>query len=314
MAWSRTRVSPEACSALPAARPAPQVRPRDRRCLGGARLPQPLGWSRRPRLAAAVRRHRQPGPGRPGRRHGGAGRPPPAGAPPTRCSVTWPRPASTARPGCWPPARRPRRSPTSRAGRRSRRSPRTCSPTRPWSAWPTCCAATTARPPPSTRPGYAWPRAGPGPLPHRPGQPQRRVPGQRGVPRRPGGRAHRLRPGRTGQRRLGLRRRGALFVPLLDEADVTDSRQGRALERFRIFLAASGLPRADAPAGGRGAGRQPRLDLRDRHRGGRRRARRLRRPLARGRPGRRAGPPLVQAEPARPARRRRLTPAGGPAS
>src|SRR6201997_3528044 len=34
------------------------------------------------------------------------------------------------------------------------------------------------------------------------------------------------------------------FVPLLDEADVTDSRQGRALERFRIFLAASGLPRA----------------------------------------------------------------------
>ena len=33
------------------------------------------------------------------------------------------------------------------------------------------------------------------------------------------------------------------FVPLLDEADVTDSRQGRALERFRTFLAASGLPR-----------------------------------------------------------------------
>ena len=31
------------------------------------------------------------------------------------------------------------------------------------------------------------------------------------------------------------------FVPLLDEADVTDSRQGRALERFRVFLAASGL-------------------------------------------------------------------------
>jgi len=36
-----------------------------------------------------------------------------------------------------------------------------------------------------------------------------------------------------------------LFVPLLDEADVTDSRQGRALDRFRIFLAASGLPRAE---------------------------------------------------------------------
>jgi len=34
------------------------------------------------------------------------------------------------------------------------------------------------------------------------------------------------------------------FAPLLDEADVTDSRRGRALERFRIFLAASGLPRA----------------------------------------------------------------------
>jgi hypothetical protein len=35
-----------------------------------------------------------------------------------------------------------------------------------------------------------------------------------------------------------------LFVPLLDEADVTDMRHGRALERFRIFLRASGLPRA----------------------------------------------------------------------
>ncbi len=35
-----------------------------------------------------------------------------------------------------------------------------------------------------------------------------------------------------------------LFVPLLDEVDVTDSRQGRALERFRVFLAASGLTRA----------------------------------------------------------------------
>ena len=39
-----------------------------------------------------------------------------------------------------------------------------------------------------------------------------------------------------------------LFVPLLDEADVTDSRQGRALERFRIFLAASGLTRAERAA------------------------------------------------------------------
>jgi Phosphotransferase enzyme family len=35
------------------------------------------------------------------------------------------------------------------------------------------------------------------------------------------------------------------FVPLLDEADVTDSRQGRALDRFRVFLAASGLSRAE---------------------------------------------------------------------
>ena len=35
------------------------------------------------------------------------------------------------------------------------------------------------------------------------------------------------------------------LVPLLDEADVADSRRGRALERFRILLAASGLPRAD---------------------------------------------------------------------
>ena len=34
------------------------------------------------------------------------------------------------------------------------------------------------------------------------------------------------------------------FVPLLDEADVTDSRRGRALARFRTFLAASGLTRA----------------------------------------------------------------------
>jgi hypothetical protein len=34
------------------------------------------------------------------------------------------------------------------------------------------------------------------------------------------------------------------FVPLLDPADVTDGRHGRALERFGIFLAASGLTRA----------------------------------------------------------------------
>ena len=34
------------------------------------------------------------------------------------------------------------------------------------------------------------------------------------------------------------------FVPLLDPADIADSRHGRALERFRLFLDASGLPRA----------------------------------------------------------------------
>lgn len=35
------------------------------------------------------------------------------------------------------------------------------------------------------------------------------------------------------------------WVPLADDADVPDSRQGRALERFRLFLEASGLPRAE---------------------------------------------------------------------
>jgi hypothetical protein len=35
------------------------------------------------------------------------------------------------------------------------------------------------------------------------------------------------------------------WAPLLDEQDVTDRRQGRALERFRIFLHASGLSRAE---------------------------------------------------------------------
>ena len=34
------------------------------------------------------------------------------------------------------------------------------------------------------------------------------------------------------------------WAPLQDEQDITDSRQGRALARFRIFLHASGLPRA----------------------------------------------------------------------
>src|SRR5215469_12771741 len=35
------------------------------------------------------------------------------------------------------------------------------------------------------------------------------------------------------------------WAPLQDEADIADSRQGRALERFRILLQASGLRRAD---------------------------------------------------------------------
>ena len=35
------------------------------------------------------------------------------------------------------------------------------------------------------------------------------------------------------------------LVPLQDDQDITDSRQGRVLARFRIFLLASGLRRAD---------------------------------------------------------------------
>jgi hypothetical protein len=35
------------------------------------------------------------------------------------------------------------------------------------------------------------------------------------------------------------------WAPLLDEQDITDSRQGRALERFRIFVHACGLTRAE---------------------------------------------------------------------
>jgi Phosphotransferase enzyme family len=34
------------------------------------------------------------------------------------------------------------------------------------------------------------------------------------------------------------------WAPLADDRDIADSRQGRALERFRIFLDATGLPRA----------------------------------------------------------------------
>ena len=89
------------------------------------------------------------------------------------------------------------------------------------------------------------------------------------------------------------------FVPLLDEADVPDSRQGRALERFRILLTASSLSRADRRLVARGGRREPRLDLRDRHRGRRGRARGLRRPLARGRPDGRPGALLVRGPPPR---------------
>src|ERR1700684_3117647 len=80
------------------------------------------------------------------------------------------------------------------------------------------------------------------------------------------------------------------WAPLQDEADITDSRQGRALERFRVFLDASGLRRADrllvaeaivAPG--------------------------LRRPLARGGRVGCPGPPLGPAPPARPADRGPLT-------
>jgi hypothetical protein len=35
------------------------------------------------------------------------------------------------------------------------------------------------------------------------------------------------------------------WAPLQDDRDIADGRQGRSLERFRIFLQASGLPRAD---------------------------------------------------------------------
>ena len=35
------------------------------------------------------------------------------------------------------------------------------------------------------------------------------------------------------------------WAPLKDDQDITDSRRGRVLERFRIFLLASGLRRAD---------------------------------------------------------------------
>ena len=98
------------------------------------------------------------------------------------------------------------------------------------------------------------------------------------------------------------------FVPLLDEADVTDSRQGRALERFRVFLAASGLTRAarllasprrwspTTTGPTRSSPRRPppgHAGFADHWRA-----------VA---PEAGAGPPLVRAEPARPAGRRPVT-------
>ena len=94
--------------------------------------------------------------------------------------------------------------------------------------------------------GYTWPRPVPARYRTGPGQPQRRVPGQPGVPRRPGGRADRLRPGGTGQRGWDFAAAARSLVPLQDEADVTDARAAARSSRFRILLEASGLP---APSG-----------------------------------------------------------------
>src|SRR6266567_3551049 len=67
------------------------------------------------------------------------------------------------------------------------------------------------------------------------------------------------------------------WAPLQDDQDITDSRRGRALERFRIFLHARGRPPG------------------------------LRRPLVHGGGAGHPGPPLVPTAPARPAGRRALT-------
>jgi hypothetical protein len=87
--------------------------------------------------------------------------------------------------------------------------------------------------------------ADPGPVPHRPGQPQRRSPGQPGVP---DGRAVALIDfdlAGPGSAIWDFTAAARYWAPLQDERDITDSRRGRALERFRILLHASGLRRAD---------------------------------------------------------------------
>ena len=183
--------------------------------------------------------------------------------------------------------------------------PRTRSPIPRSSAWQTCCAATTV--PRRLRPGrllLAPPSSGP--LPHGPGQPQRRAPSQPGVPRRARGRADSTStspapgapPGTSPQRR-------APWCPC---------RRGgnrRQPPRRRAGTSAH-LPPGKRPAAGRaarhgrGSGSQPRLDLRDRDRRRRGRPPGFRRPLARSRSISGPGAPLVLAIPRRPARRSSL--------
>ena len=98
------------------------------------------------------------------------------------------------------------------------------------------------------------------------------------------------------------------WAPLQDEQDIADSRQGRALERFRIFLRRQRAAPRRPPSRGRGDRGQPRLDVRDRHRGRGRRVTRVspttgarwREPAARARR-------WCPAPPARPAGRGALT-------
>ena len=232
------------------------------------------------------------------------GRPPPAGPPRTRCSATLPPSASTARPASSAPGRRPRRSPTS-TGRAA--VPPLTDDVLTDEALVSVAdllrryhrAAASFDPA-----GYAWPRPVParyrtGLVSHNDVYPANVV----------------FREGRAvalidfdlagpGSAVWDFAAAARSFVPLLDEADVTDRRQGRALERFRHPPRGQRPPPRRARCCRGGAARQPRLDLRDRHRGGRRRARRLRRPLARGRPGGLAGQALARPPPARPARRR----------
>ncbi len=214
-------------------------------------------------------RHGQPRPGHPGRRCCALARPRPAGAPPMPGSTTSRRSGSTERPGSWRPGPTTRRSPTSTARPPSRRWPRRCSPTPPWSAWPTCCAAITSPWASFDPSGYQWPR--PIPARYRTGLVSHNDVHPANLVFR-GGRAVGLidfdlaGPGGAAWDFAAAAR---YWAPLQDDQDIADSRRGRALERFRIFLHASGLDRADRRRGGRGSSGQSRLDLRDRHRGSR---------------------------------------------